>query len=231
MVVGAFVATTLALVSSPVPATPSPSALAGSAASLPPAVTGTPGVSPSGVAATSDASPGPSRSSPPVGPTSPVGATPPPSAPARSVPIDPSLLSVLPVQVGGIRLTPDPDTAARVAADPAHSGDLAALAVAVAVDPGSGDLAVASVVRVLPGVYSDAYFDDWRATFDAGACAQAGGAGSTSKTTIAGHAAFIGHCAGGLVTYHVHLTGDDRIVSITSVGAGRLGQLIVEGLR
>lgn len=187
MVVGAFVATTLALVSSPVPAMPGPSVPAGSV---------------------------------PVG-----------SGSAGSVPIDPSLLAVLPTRVAGLPLTPDPDTAARIAADPTRARDLAALAVAVAVDPGTGDLAVASVIRVLPGVYSEAYFDDWRATFDAGACSQAGGAGSTIKATIAGHATFIGHCVGGLVTYHVHLTGDDRIVSITSVGAGQLGQLIVEGLR
>jgi hypothetical protein len=197
--VGAFIAMTLALASSPAPAPTSLATPFGSVGSLPAAVTGTPGVSAAGA--------------------------------TGSVPVDPSLLSVLPARVAGLPLTPDPDTASRVAADPSHAGDLTALAVAVAVDAGSGDLAVASVVRVLPGVYSAAYFDDWRATFDAGACSQSGGTGQTTEATIAGHDTFIGHCLGGLVTYHVHLADGDRIVSISSVGTRQLGQLIVEGLR
>ncbi len=129
-------------------------------------------------------------------------------------------------------LSPDPDTAAQDAADPSHAADLSALAVAVAAQPTSGDLAVVSVVRLRPGVFSDEYFRSWRDTFDTGACSQAGGVAGTAESTIAGHQAYIGHCAGGLLTYHVHLAdGDDRIVSISSLGPGRLGELVVDGLQ
>ena len=103
--------------------------------------------------------------------------------------------------------------------------------MAIAVDTASGDLAVASVVRVRPGVFSDAYFGDWRSTFDAGVCSQAGGVSATGTAVIAGHDAFTATCAGGLVTYHVHLAERDLIVSVSSLGQRQFGRLIVEGIR
>jgi len=153
-----------------------------------------------------------------------------PSA-SGSVRIDPSLLAHLPTTVGGLALVEDPDTESRDASDPAHAVDLAGLAVAIAADLSTGDLAVASVVRLKPGIYSDAYFRSWRETFDTGACSQAGGVAGTAEALIAGHRTFIGHCAGGVLTYHVYLAPSDIIVSITSLGERRLGELIVQGLR
>jgi hypothetical protein len=202
-----------------------PSAAAGSgsvAGSLLPAETGTP--QPLG---------GPSTAAPASGATAPgASGSPTVGASGGSVEVDPSLLAVLPPSVGGVELSPDPDTAAQDAADPSHTADLAALAVAIAAQPTSGDLAVVSVVRLLPGMFSDEYFRSWRETFDTGACSQAGGVAGTAESVIAGHQAYIGHCAGGLLTYHVHLAdGDDRIVSISSIGPGRLGELVVDGLR
>ncbi|MFI5227384.1 MAG: hypothetical protein ACHQ3P_12000 [Candidatus Limnocylindrales bacterium] len=198
---------------------PGPGGVAGS---LLPAETGTP--EPIG---------GPSTAAPTSGSTEPAGSgSPLAGVSAGSVTVDPSLLAVLPPSVGGIVLSPDPDTAAQDAADPSHAADLSAIAVAIAAQPTSGDLAVVSVVRLRPGVFSDEYFRSWRDTFDTGACSQAGGVAGTAEATIAGHQAYIGHCAGGLLTYHVHLAdGDDRIVSISSLGPGRLGQLVVEGLQ
>ena len=168
-----------------------------------------------------------------AGPTAPaVSGSPLAGVSAGSVAVDPSLLAVLPSSVGGVVLSADPDTAAQDAADPSHAADLSALAVAVAAQPTSGDLAVVSVVRLLPGVFSDEYFRSWRDTFDTGACSQAGGVAGTAESTIGGRQAYIGHCAGGLLTYHVHLAdGDDRIVSISSVGPARLGELVIEGLQ
>jgi hypothetical protein len=186
--------------------TPSPTRFvppAGSAGILPPPVTG--------------------------GPSASLGGQ--PSGVPGSVRVDPSLLAVLPSTVAGLALVEDPDTESHDAADPSHAADLAGLAVAIAADPSAADLAVASVVRLKPGVYSDEYFRSWRETFDAGACSQAGGLAGSAESMIAGRRTFIGHCAGGVLTYHVYLPAPGAIVSISSLGKSRLGELIVGGLR
>jgi hypothetical protein len=141
------------------------------------------------------------------------------------------LLAQLPSTVDGLALVEDIDTESHDAADPGHVLDLAGLAVAIAADPSTSDLAVASVVRLKPGVYSDAYFRSWRSSFDTGACSQAGGVAGSAEAVIAGHRTYIGHCAGGLLTYHVYLPATASIVSISSIGERRLGELIVQGLR
>jgi hypothetical protein len=189
------------------PSSPAPSPTrfvppAGTAGSLPPPITGIPSL--------------------------PVGEEP---LASGSVRIDPSLIGLLPSTVGGLALIEDAETESHDAADPAHAADLAGLAVAIALDPSTRDLAVASLVRLKPGVYSDAYFRSWRETFDAGACSQAGGVAGSAEAVIAGHRTFIGHCAGGLLIYHVYVPASTTIVSVTSLGDRRLGQLVVEGLR
>jgi hypothetical protein len=226
LVIGVLVGGTIAVV---VGSTrPAPTSGGDVAASLLPAETGTPGPNAGGPTSSAGLDGLGSPSGAAVSPGSSSG-----SAASGAVAVDPSLLSKLPPSVGGTALTPDPDTAGQDAADPSNAADLSALAVAVAAAPSSGDLAVVSVVEVRPGVFSEAYFQSWRETFDGGACSQAGGvSGTETETTIGGHDTWVGHCAGGIVTYHVHLTDDaDRIVSISSLGPGRFGELVVEGLR
>ncbi len=204
VVIGVAIGTALAVGQRPGP-TPSPTRFApptGTAGTLPPPVTGQP-------LATADGQPPASG----------------------SVRIDPSLLAVLPSTVGGITLVEDAVTESHDAADPPHAADLAGLAVALAADASTGDLAVASVVRLKSGIYSDGYFRSWRETFDAGACSQAGGVAGSAESVIAGRPTFIGHCVGGVLTYHVYLPASEAIVSIVSIGERRLGQLVVEGLR
>ncbi len=204
VVVGIAIGTAVAVGQRPTP-TPSPTRFVptGSSGALPPPVTGRPSASFGGQ----------------------------PSGVPGSVRVDPSLLAVLPSTVAGLALVQDPDTESHDAADPSHAADLAGLAVAIVADSSTADLAIASVVRLRPGVYSDAYFRSWRETFDTGACSQAGGVAGSAEAVIAGRRAFIGHCSGGLLTYHVYLPGDDSIVSISSIGERRLGERIVEGLR
>jgi hypothetical protein len=149
-----------------------------------------------------------------------------------SISIDSALLAVLPASVHGVPLVENADAEAHDLTDPALAGEASALAAALVIDATTSDWAYVSVVRLRPRVFSDAYFRSWRETFDGGACAQAGGVSqSSAEATIAGHLTYIGHCVGGILTYHVHLVAGDIIVSISAVGDQRFGQLVVEGLR
>ena len=130
--------------------------------------------------------------------------------------------------------TPDAETAAEIGTDPGLAASVDGIAVATAFGPTSSDAAtdyaVATVVHLRPGVFDDDWFRDWRDSFDAGVCAQAGAVSGHAEATIDGHQAFIGTCAGGVHTWHVHLAGPDVVVSIQGVGPGRFGERIVDGL-
>lgn len=160
-------------------------------------------------------------------------ATPAGPSPA-SVRVDERLLGRLPAAVDGIRAQPDPDTAAEVAGDAALQAQIQAIAIGIYVAPeaseSTGDYAVATVVQLRSGVFSETFYRDWRDTFDHGVCELAGGVSTGAETTIAERRVFIGTCAGGVRTYHVHLADDDLLVSIQGVGERRLGERIVEGL-
>lgn len=142
--------------------------------------------------------------------------------------VDGALLDVLPPDVDGSTLQVDAETAAGIAADPALAEDIEALGVGLYA--GEADYAVVTVTRLRPGVVSDPWFRDWRDTFDAGVCAQAGGIDGHAEAVIGGRTTFIGTCVGGIRTYHVHLAGPDRIVSLQALGDARYGELIVAGL-
>ena len=181
-------------------------------------------------------------------PSPPTAAPSPSEAPATPTPVgslvsptgvvvDPSLLEVLPPGIDGVPLTPDLDSAEAIAADASVAPFVAGIAVAVAFGPipsddagDAGDYVVVTVARLKPGLFGDLFFRGWRDTFDAAVCEQAGGVGGHAEAEIAGHQTFIGTCAGGLRTYHVHLPSSDIIVSMQSVGEGRFGERVVAGL-
>lgn len=207
IVIGVAAGSYLAL-ARPTAAPPSANPTSAAQASQSPSATGTPNASPSGSQASATA-----------------GAS-------GSIVIDPFLLKVLPASLKGAPLVENAEAEAHDLTDPALAGQASALAAALAIDTTTSDWAYVSVVRLRAGVFSDPYFKSWRETFDSGACSQAGGvAQSSAETEIAGHRTFIGHCVGGVLTYHVYLAPSDVIVSISALGAQRFGQLVVEGLR
>ena len=69
-----------------------------------------------------------------------------------------------------------------------------------------------------------------RDTFDTAVCEQAGGVDGRAEVEIEGRRTYVGTCAGGVRTYHVHLPDSDVIVSMQSVGEGRYGERVVAGL-
>jgi hypothetical protein len=176
-------------------------------------------------------------STPPPSPTSASGATSSAAAstePSAGVTVDPSLLSVLPDAVGGVPLEPDQATAAEIAREPSIAPFVSSLALAAAFGPpASGpvaDYVVVTVARVKPGLFGDLFFRGWRDTFDSAVCQQAGGVQGAAEATIGGRQTFIGTCAGGIHTYHVHLPDQGLIVSMQGGGPGRFGEHVVEGL-
>ena len=125
------------------------------------------------------------------------------------------------------------EAAAAMMGDPELGRSASAIAVGMVVAAGDsrgGDLAVSSVVRLRPGVFSDAFYGDWRRAYDEAACAQAGGVASHVQQVIGPHTVEVTVCAQGARTYHTHLAGD-ILVSITAVGDRKFGDLVMAGLR
>jgi hypothetical protein len=154
-------------------------------------------------------------------------------SPAASVTVDPTLLANVPASVDGIALTFDPETSATIAADPAVAHDAAGLAVALAVAPGASgadDLAIVSVIKLRDPAKDEAWFRDWRDTYDQGACGPAGGVVGNAEAQLGGGTVFIGSCEGGVHTYHTRIEAAGIVVSITALGDRRLGEKVMESL-
>ncbi len=186
----------------------------------------------------------PARVTPPPASATPVASSPshepspstdtgPPSS-SSDVIVDATLLDLLPSDIDGVPLTSDPVTAAEVAADGSVAPFVGALAIATVFGPISTDAdidyAVVTVARLRPGAFGELFYRGWRDTFDAAVCDQAGGVDGHAEADIAGHPTYIGTCAGGVRTYHVHLPERDVIVSMQAAGPGRFGERIVAGL-
>ena len=158
----------------------------------------------------------------------------PPGSPAVGSPtpvaVDPDLLGFVPQAGDGVALTFDRTTSTTVAADPGLAQDAAALAIGLYTrTPASpGDLVVVSVVRLRDPAADETWFRDWRDTYDTAACANASGVVRHAETVLGGRTFYIGSCAGGSFTYHVRLPDEGVVVSLTSIGAGRLGEEIVQ---
>jgi hypothetical protein len=180
-----------------------------------------------------DPTPTPTATPAPTSTPTPAGPSGSPAASGNVVVVDAGLLRHLPASVDGFPLAPDPVTAATVAADPTLAANAEAIAMAIVVAPGGSDgddLAVASVVKLRPGVDNPIFREIFRTAYDHVACEQAGGTVGSEATTIGGRDVLVGTCAGGATTYHVHLA-DGLLVSVTSLGSRRLGEQVVADLQ
>ena len=147
------------------------------------------------------------------------------------MPVDPTLLTVLPATVGGQQINEVPEIEAQLVTDPSLVQNASSLAVALGINMTTGDFAYVAVIQLKPFVFSNAFYSSWRQSYDQGACSQSSGFKSATTTTIAGRQVFVGTCVGGALTYHVHLLAPDRLVSITSVGTATYGALVVAALK
>jgi hypothetical protein len=153
-----------------------------------------------------------------------------PSDSADAIVIDPDLLLVLPAVVAGLPVVESPDGDQSAQTEPALAKLAKSAVGAVAVDAASTNLAFALVVKLRPGALSDATFRDWRESFDEGACGGASAVVGHAEAPIAGRNVFIGTCSGGLRTYHVWIRDVDLLISVSSLGPRKLGELLLAEL-
>ena len=139
--------------------------------------------------------------------------------------LDPSLMSVLPASIGGVAVTQEPSSFGEAVTDPCFAAnvDRAVFPIAIA----GSDLASGVVAHLRTGVYSDAFYSDWRATYDDGACAQSSGVAAEASQTLGGRTIYVATCGGGLRVYHAYLAEKGVIVSLLSTGAKGLGEQIM----
>lgn len=120
----------------------------------------------------------------------------------------------------------------QMAVDPMLGADAEAIATALAVSgdaSGAEDIVVVSIVRLRADVFDEAFFEGWRASYDRAACEPVGGLRTTTDEQIDGRQVFVGTCTNGAFTYHVRY-GEDVIVSATSAGERRFGELLMAHL-
>ncbi len=142
---------------------------------------------------------------------------------------DPSLLALLPATIEDVVVTEEPESFADAVGDPDFVASVEAAAFPFVTQ--SSDLASGVVARLRPGVFSDAFFRDWRDSYNAGACAQAGGVVGNAEADLGGRTVHIASCAGGLLVYHAYLPGRNVLVSMFSVGERRFGEQLMSGLQ
>ena len=162
-----------------------------------------------------------------------LGPPPSPTPPDETSPValDPSVLVFLPESVGGVPVTESADEATQAFADPSLPRIASAMDAGVAVDAGNGNLVYAWVVRLRPGEFSDAIYQQWRDSYDEGACSGAGGVVGRAEATMDDRTVYITSCVQSLRAYHVWLKDQGILISASAIGDGRFGELLMDNLR
>jgi hypothetical protein len=145
--------------------------------------------------------------------------------------LDPTLLGFLPPTVGGIAIMESVDEATDALDDPALPLIATAMDAGVAVDAANGNLVVAWVVRLRPDRFTDGIYQQWRDSYDEGACAAAGGALGRAEATIDERTVYITSCVAGLRAYHVWLQDAGILISASAIGEANLGEQLMGNLQ
>jgi len=142
---------------------------------------------------------------------------------------DEGLLAVLPEDVSGTPVQLEGLAFTDAASDPAFAASIEAAAFFVA--PGETDIVSGLVAKPRDGVYSEAWLTDWRETYEAGACDQAGGVAGTAEAAIGGRPVSITTCAGGMRVYQAWVPEQRVVVSLLALGDNRWGEQVMGALR
>jgi hypothetical protein len=146
-----------------------------------------------------------------------------------AVALDPALLAILPSSVGGAPVSQEPESFGETVKDPAFVASIDRAVFPIAVS--GGDLVSGVVAHVRAGVYSDKMFEDWRSSYDEGACAQSSGVVAHAEQTLSGRTTYVTTCGGGLRVYHTYVAGQGVIVSLFSTGVQDFGAKLMGGIQ
>jgi len=146
------------------------------------------------------------------------------------VELDPTVLAFLPSTVGGVAVTESADEATQALTDPSLGKIGSAVDAGVAVD-GAGNLVYAWVVRLRENAFNDAIYQQWRDSYDEGACADAGGVVGRAEATIDARTVYITSCTASVRTYHVWLEQPGILISASAIGDGRFGEVLMDNLQ
>ena len=171
--------------------------------------------------------------SPSFGAPETVGPPPSPTPPDETTPValDPTVLAFLPLTVGDVPVTESADEATQALSDPSLGRIGTAIDAGVAVDMASANLVHAWVVRLRTDRFTEAIYQEWRDSYDEGACAAAGGVVGTAEASIDDRTVYITSCGATVRTYHVWLEQAGILISASATGDGRFGELLMDNLR
>ncbi len=150
-------------------------------------------------------------------------------APGQTTTEDPTLLAVLPPSVAGAAVSRESASFPEALHDASFVANVDRAVFAVVVD--GNDLASGVVAHLRAGSWSDKFFEDWRASYDDGACAQSDGVVAHAETTLGGRTVYVTTCGGGLRVYHAWVASRGVVVSILSAGPRLFGDLLMAGIR
>ena len=154
----------------------------------------------------------------------------PSSVPGVDVVMDPALLEVLPATVGAARVEIEPESFGEAVGDSSFVANVDAAAFAIVTE--GDDLASGVVAHLRPDLFSEAFFRDWRDSYDEGACAQAGGVAAHAQVGLDDdRTMYVTSCTGGLRVYHAYVPERGVVVSVFSLGERRFGEQLMRGLR
>jgi hypothetical protein len=162
-----------------------------------------------------------------------IGPPPSPTPPDETNPVelDPTVLAFLPATVGGVPVTESADEATQALSDPSLERIGTAIDAGVAGDTGSGNLVHAWVLPLRPDRFTETIYQQWRDSYDEGACADAGGVVGRAEATIDDRTVYITSCTASVRTYHVWLEQGGILISASAIGDGRFGELLMDNLR
>jgi hypothetical protein len=162
-----------------------------------------------------------------------IGPPPSPTPPDETTPVilDSTLLAYLPSAVADVPVTESIDEATQALNDPALPKIATAMDLGVAVDAGTGNLVSAWVVRLRTDKFTAAIYQQWRDSYDEGACAGAGGVVGRAEATIDARTVYITSCTAGVRAYHVWLQDPGVLISASAIGDGKFGELLMDNLQ
>jgi hypothetical protein len=149
---------------------------------------------------------------------------------ASGLRINPSLLSNIPLNVGGSPLIEDVIQELQALDDATYAAAFTSYYAARVNNVGDANWLLVTLEERKPEAVNQEFYDQWRDSWFNVSCSQAEGLGSTSTETINGWTVDVGECRGGVVVYVVAID-DGVLLSMMDLGPRRLGRQLIQAIK